>query len=57
MWLQQVKHQIVKDYHKLVMNLHVGKKYDYSKILDMINFTEIGEETNNPNMIANYFSK
>lgn len=53
--MQKVKEKIVSEYDKLVLSLHVGKEFDYSHIIDMINFIDISEHTNNQEAISNYF--
>ena len=56
MWLQKVKEQVVNKYWKFVDALSVGRTYDYTPILDMINFLEIEDQTNNPEMLAEYLA-
>lgn len=51
----EIKKKIISEYYKLVKNLNVGKQYDYNHILDMINFIDVEENTNNPELIKNYF--
>lgn len=55
MWMPKVKKKVVHEYKQFTNNLKIGKPFDYTHILDMINFVEIGQSTNNPEMIANYF--
>lgn len=54
MWVQEMKHAVIKEYQKYLKNLFLGIQTDYQHILDMINFIEVGEVVDNPEMIANY---
>ena len=55
MRMLEIKKKIVSEYYKLVKSLNIGKQYDYNHILDMINFIDVEENTNNPELIKNYF--
>lgn len=55
MRMQTLKHKIVEEYKKLVKSLQKGKPYDYSYILDMINFTEVKDYIKNSKIIENHF--
>ena len=46
MWVQQVKQETINEYNKFVYNLSVGKEFDYSLILDMINLIDVYEMLN-----------
>ena len=50
-----MKQKVVFEYSKLIQYLHVGKEYDYQHILDMINYIEIHEVLDNPEIVAKYF--
>lgn len=53
MWLRE---KIIIEYKKLIEALQFGKAYDYQHILDMINFLEIKDNLNNPDLIEHYFT-
>lgn len=53
--MSPLKVKIIKEYQKMVKELAVGHQFNYDYILDMINFTEVGSHTNNPEFLQNHF--
>lgn len=53
--MSPLKRKILLEYQKLVRHLQLGYKMDYTHILDMISFTEVGSKTNSPGLLYNHF--
>jgi hypothetical protein len=55
MWVSSLKNKIIAEYNQMVYNYSVGKPFDYTHILDMINLIEVKDNVNNASMIAKSF--
>ena len=51
----EVRHTIIKEYNKMLCAFHVGKPFDYTHILDMINLLEMKDNISNAKIIAKSF--
>ena len=50
--MQTLKGKIISEYGKFIKSLNLGKQYDYTHILDMINFISVG--STRPEFIENF---
>jgi hypothetical protein len=55
MWVSELKHKVIREYNQMVLSYEVGKSFDYTHILDMINLIETGISIPNASMISKSF--